>query len=559
MDIGYEPSRVIQLSRRTTEAIDSLASLLSTDSAAADAIRTIRLTRSNLEDHWMPALRDIERSDAMIRWQASHLETLEFLSLIGIDDSLPDHLRPGGLTVAMPPGVRDELLWRLDLLERQSITGDSERSAGIIPAGAPTRAELQRVGRAVAFWVEQDVGFADELVERSTSNMMIGQLLGAATFSSSFATRVVKQMAKPNGPDSRVDHDRYAASLSTALASLTGDPGACLDLLLDKPTTYALASWDRLDPTILSEFVVSGLKSEVVRNPGRLADGYEVLAHLTRAANGPLDQRFNAGMALGTVTALPPYLDTLSAAISDKTIDTSVALDDDKHAIAADFGTYGDMLGLFGAIVRHSDARVELGRVTATFANDALRSADSLQLFTLKVQRVSEFTTMVIEAAEAEQEQIVAKAAADEKRASDASGAAAVGVDLVLGARGASTFMRRGVSWLTVRGVNWLNRQELEDATITGLGVEIHQQMTITAISMGVAHPGFFQIGQEVALPDDQRDVTEGRLRAIHDASDLSTRNEILNEIVTNIEHTPALLPALNAVTNNAEANALTE
>ncbi len=65
MDAGYEPGRIHQLSQRTLEAIATLDGLASTDSAAAEAIRTIQLTRSNLEDHWMPALRDIERASCL--------------------------------------------------------------------------------------------------------------------------------------------------------------------------------------------------------------------------------------------------------------------------------------------------------------------------------------------------------------------------------------------------------------------------------------------------------------------------------------------------------------
>ncbi|HSP27298.1 MAG TPA: hypothetical protein VLN74_02030, partial [Ilumatobacteraceae bacterium] len=62
MDAGYEPARVHQLARRTAEAIDELTRIVSNDPAAAEAIRTVRLTRSNLEAQWMPALREIARS-----------------------------------------------------------------------------------------------------------------------------------------------------------------------------------------------------------------------------------------------------------------------------------------------------------------------------------------------------------------------------------------------------------------------------------------------------------------------------------------------------------------
>ncbi len=71
MHTAYDPDRVRQLSMRTAMAIDALSMIGSTDPAAADALRTVRLLRRNLEDLWMPLLRQIEASRAMISWTAS--------------------------------------------------------------------------------------------------------------------------------------------------------------------------------------------------------------------------------------------------------------------------------------------------------------------------------------------------------------------------------------------------------------------------------------------------------------------------------------------------------
>lgn len=561
MDTAYEPSRIHQLSRHTLDAIDTLDSLASTDPAAADALRTIRLTRSNLEDHWMPALRGIEGSDSMVRWRASHLGALGFRSLSAMRDSLPDHLRPGGVgavPIPLPPQQREELLGRLAFLERKALNADAEREAGEDPTGAPTTTELRTLGRDLALWVERDDRFADEVIELAGSNMLVGHVLGEARFSSSFASRVARRMAVPNGPAANVDHDRYAASLSATLMSLTADPAACLDLLLDRPTAFALASWSSLDTTMLSDFVVSGLGTAIDANPNRLADGYDVLAFLTSAANGPLDQGFNAGMALGVVTALPAYLDTLSPAVSQRGPGDGVVVNDDTHAISVDLGTYDDLLGLFGAILRHRDARVELGRVTATWATEALRAANSLPVFDLAVTRVAEFTSLVLDAAEAEQAQIVAKAAADEDRASDTGQAVGLGVDLLLGSRGVSLGTRKFASWLTARGIGWASHQEPGDATITGLGGEINRQMIVTAISIGVAGPGFFQTGDDDhTLSDEERTVVENRLTQIEAAPNAGERNAVIDIMTSNIEDSPALIPALQSITDNPSAFAL--
>ena len=159
----------------------------------------------------MPALREIERSAPMVRWRRSRLGGLGLRSWSELAELLPDHLRPDGLAAATIPARRREvLLGRLDWLERTSVNGD----AG---PGAPSERELADLADDVSYWVRRDDAFATELVELSTSNMTVARLLGAASFPSSFGSRIVQHMAMPNGPDSGVDHDRYAASLGVAL------------------------------------------------------------------------------------------------------------------------------------------------------------------------------------------------------------------------------------------------------------------------------------------------------------------------------------------------------
>ena len=70
MQLGYNPDRIRVLSRRTAASIDDIASIHCSDQAATTALRALRLLRRNLEDHWMPLLREIESSDAMIGWRS---------------------------------------------------------------------------------------------------------------------------------------------------------------------------------------------------------------------------------------------------------------------------------------------------------------------------------------------------------------------------------------------------------------------------------------------------------------------------------------------------------
>ena len=71
MRTAYDPVRIGLLSARTVAAIDALSMLRSSDPAAAGAMRAVRLLRCNLEDLWMPLLRQIEASWAMVTWTTS--------------------------------------------------------------------------------------------------------------------------------------------------------------------------------------------------------------------------------------------------------------------------------------------------------------------------------------------------------------------------------------------------------------------------------------------------------------------------------------------------------
>jgi len=552
VDAGYEPSRIDHLTRRTLEAIDALSALASPDPAAADAMRTIRLTRRNLEDHWMPALRAIESSHAMVRWRASQVSTSGLRSGSPAH-GLPDHLRTRtGGSATIPERRRHWLLTRLDLLERTAMAADADRGAGIDATGAPAPAALEELGRRLSWWVRRDDGFATELAALSTSNMLVGHLLGTAGFPISFRSEVVRRMAVPNGPDTGVDHDRYAASLSAAVASLVDDPAACLDLLLDQPTAYALAAWDDLADTALSDFVVSGLGRAVVDDPTRLQDGYDVLEFMTRAANGPLDRGFNPATSLGLATAMPSYVDVLAESIVSVGDRDRVVVTSDAAGVSTDFGTYTEFQGLFGAIMRHRSARLQLGAVTATWAHDTVAATDRRTGFDAALHDVSTFTSMLLDAADHEQEQVVAEF--EQREASQAAHIAVVawGVDLAIGARGASSRVRSATSTAIRAGSAWIDDDEPDDVAATGLGEEVRRQMMVASITVGLASPTVFGSTDEQLSVAERRWVTS-RLDDVRTATTPEARARHTNRLLTNIDGTP-LDAALNAVKGNAAA-----
>ncbi len=437
MDAGYDPGRVHALLRYTLEAIDRLDALASADPVAADALRTVRLTRANLEDHWMPALRDIERRAPMVRWRRSHLGSLGLRSLPALGEALPDHLRPGPVVaVASTAARRKELLGRLDWLERTAVNGDTE-------PGAPTAQELADLADDVAFWVQRDDAFATEIVELSTTNMTVARLLGSGSFPSTFSSRIVREMAVPNGPDSGVDRDRYAASLGVALDSLVDDPEACLELLLDPQTAYSLAAWDLLPPGPLGSFVASGLLTAVERDAERLVDGYEVVQFLTAATNGPLDDGMSPGMAIGVATALTVYIDTLAPAIHAEG-DAPVTVR--RVSPEVELGTYDDVVDLFGALVRVPEAAGQLGRALATYTTGVFERIGGDAPSRKEVGHVVEFADLLRDARRNEQGELLLTAAADEARNRQLGNLVGSGTNVLLLAGGVGATARAAVN-----------------------------------------------------------------------------------------------------------------
>ncbi len=354
------------------------------------------------------------------------------------------------------------------------------------PAGAPTKDELAELGAALAWWVAHDDRFSNELVDLSTSNMLVGRLLGEATFPSTFASSVVRRMAVPNGPDTNVDHDRYAVSLGEALASLTDDPAACLDLLLDQPTTYALASWRSLDTAALADFVVSGLHVAVVAEPTRLGDGYEVVRFLTRAANGPLDGGMSAGMAVGVASSLAGYIDTLAPAIEQEG-QTPVVIRAVSPSL--ELGTYDDLVDLFGAVIRVPDAQPALGTVLAAYTFETFERVGGEATTRPDLTHLAEFADLIGDASRTEQAELVMAAAVEEARRRQLSGLVGFGTNVALLASGAGS-VTRAIAGQAVRlATAWRNQADSELLRVGNIPGETYDLITVAAVAVAASDP----------------------------------------------------------------------
>jgi hypothetical protein len=551
VEAGYEPARVHHLLQRTLESIDLLDAISSSDPAAAEAMRTVRLARGNLEDHWMPALRDIERSDAMIRWRSNRLGSARFRSLsVGIT-SLPDHLASGTpAVVTMSAQRRRALLAELDWLERRALSDD-------VAGSAPADDELATLGRRLAAWIRHDDTFAERLVELSVSNMLVARLLGEARFPPSFAAAVVRRMAAPNGPDTGVDRDRYAASLSIALSSLADDPTACLDLLLDEPTAYALASWQALDTAMLADFVVSGLYGAVVVDPARLDDGYGVLQLLTRAANGPLDGGLSAGMALGVSTSLAGYIETLAPGVRQEGPTPVIVRAVDPPL---ELGTYDDLVDLFGSLLRVPEAQAALGTVLAAYTfetferigGDAVRRPDATY--------VAQFADLIGDASRTEQVELVMAAAAQEARRRRLGGLVGFGVNATLLLTGAGSVARSVAGQAVRMATSWAARVEPEHLADSQIPAHTYDLITVAAVAVVASDPSARRAAGLGGITSAQWSHVRTRLRTIEHHDDPRKRMTAVGDLDHWIETSvPALAAYLLDIRSMPGMHELTE
>ncbi len=366
----------------------------------------------------------------------------------------------------------------------------TERRAGIDPVTGPTERDLAGLGRQLASWVRRDSEFAEELVELSASNPLIGELLGKADFPGWFAGDVVRRMALPNGPEigtvTDTGYHRYAASLDTALASMTDDAAACLDVLLDQHATHALASWHSLDASVLSDFVVSGLYEAVEADPTRLADGHRALGLLPRSSNGALETGMNAGMALGVAASLSGYLDTLAPAIEQEGATPVVIRAVDPPV---EMGTYDELVDLFGAVIRVPEAQPAIGTAMAAYAFDTFERVGGHATSRPDVTHLADFADLIGDATRNEQAELVMRAAAEESRHRQFGGLIGSLSNALLLAGGATAVARTLAGQALRMAADWRAAGEPQRVADGQIPAHTYDLITVAAVSVAADDP----------------------------------------------------------------------
>ncbi|MEO1055477.1 MAG: hypothetical protein AAFY28_01030 [Actinomycetota bacterium] len=339
---GYDPIAIERLRRAVIAALDGLSSLRCDDPGAEHARTAVRLTRQNLEDHWLRLLDEILRSEAMIAWNTGLNDPAQMAST-ALQRWITD--RTLGSTTGLLAYADNSTL--LDLLTQLELSVDDH-------------------GRFDATAIELDDAVIAELALRSNDPHFVEALLNTATTHPAFITHAVAHLptnalvaltSRLLGNVSWVDDAPTRATadgIAAAMAELTArDPAALLPLLADAATLTALGTWPMLDDDIVAGAVGAALHDAVVADPAELDHGLDVLAAMAQLAPTTFNGGMQPGLALGLAAALPVYLPVIGPAIRNEGAEpVRVEGNDGPRTIAS----YDELRELIGAITRHPDA-----------------------------------------------------------------------------------------------------------------------------------------------------------------------------------------------------------
>ena len=503
MENAYDPDRLQALGQRTLDAIAALDSIRSIDPAAGGAMRAVRLTRRNLEELWMPAIRQIERSDAMVSW-------------IGPGERWwrsPGHPVPGDASRGSASNPLralsdDELLDLIDLIDRllTDAPPNGERTDTYGADTLPAKYDLDVLAAELAERVRIDPSWRRRLLAHAPQTVLVGQLVERAPFPTGFVADLVVALSGPVGARAGRDPAEFGRALSTALDVLADEPAVALRVLLDDAALYRIATSPFLDTGAVATFTNSALTMAATH---RLADGYRVIERVADLHTGHL----NAGFSLGVAASLDGFFDTLAPAIAKR--DESVivaALDGDPN-----IGSYTDLRALVGEVLRHADAAAALGASLGSYTERYLdRLGDDLgadgTLATL-----SHLVTLLDEASTSEQAQLTMQAGAAEASRRAVGDVVGAGVTTLVTASGAGSAARGLVGGFIGFGTDVLASVEPEQLAGASISSHVYHRVSVSALRAAITRPGVLGPFTGREHTDDEADEFDRRLDEIGD------------------------------------------
>ncbi|MGB0112561.1 MAG: hypothetical protein WBP59_05030 [Ilumatobacteraceae bacterium] len=520
MTIGYDPDRVRRLGRLTLAAIDECARIRSTDPAATDALRAIALTRRNLEDLWMPAVRAIEQSQAMTSWTG---------------------IAAAGLLTPLSPLTDREFIDELTWMDHVMSTGEA-------PPDGDLAVLASELARRTDLDADLDTGIAAQLARLARSSPLIGLLAARGEFSPAFLERLAVALATPIGPFAPGTQIRQHRALETVLTALVDEPGSCLDVLLADGFLEAMATRSDLDPTVVTEFLTTGLHRAVADDASRLADSYTVLAQVTSLANSTMDDGLPAPIALGVAASMIGWVDTLAPAILHEG-DARVRVE------GVDLGSYRDLTDLIGALLRDTAAQASLGVVLGSYTTSRL-TAPGTGVDPAAVSHIARFADLVADAARTEHAELVMTAAADEARLRRFSDVVGFGIDAVLTASGVGSAARAVTTAAVEHATKRIGRVDVAPLPDARIPTGIYDLVTIAAITAAIDAPS----SGPGAVPISELIEVRRRVTAFHAEGDPTERADLAQQLRVWVElNAPAVAGVLHAVQAAPGMDELTE
>jgi hypothetical protein len=514
VSVGYDPDRVRALAHRTREAIDATRRLTSDDPAAGEALLALAALRHTLGHHWMPALLDVLRSDALTIWSRRGPASPAVH---------PAPLRP-------PDRTPVEAATRWSGLDGPALLDAIERlDARSASSDPPDDVELDEVAREIGLRLGSDPATVDDVVARAGQLPIVGELIARANAPVTVLVATLATMTQPSGVVAAVDLDRYRGSFEILLAVLADDPGGCLTALGDRRVLDAIAVWHDLDADLVEAVVRGGLHDAVAAEPARLDEGYAVVRDLVRLTSGPLDDGgFHPAMALAVATSMVGYVDTLAPAIRHEGSSRVVVVDhrpDDGRGFGIDLGSYDDLADLFGAVLRDPAAGAALGVVLGGYA---LQRIDQLGADVARppgLESVARFTDLLTDAGRSEQLELVAEAAAEESRRRTLAGAVGFGATVALTASGAASITRS----LTGRAVSFaadrLTSVAPDRLTDHRFAQRTYDLIVLGALGAVARHPGVRRDAELTSIPAIRWRTIGERVAGIEAETDPAARS----------------------------------